>query len=197
MLTRSEAKTKSSSSNNVPSEKSENEEQALTKQTGTPTVEILSNIQPHAAEQRAFLSSSSQDEFLISSDNIEEVGQLVCDLVPKRVYTEINSRKCYMSALPQSPTQIELNTIVAAIRIEIERANEVDDNLLDGYKVWFDGWTKQYFEILHPWLQRIVRKQLKDRGIFLGHGNLKTTTILVELLTMLDVPEWPDLVLTK
>ncbi|RKF78643.1 hypothetical protein GcC1_053048, partial [Golovinomyces cichoracearum] len=102
-----------------------------------------------------------------------------------------------MSALSQSPTQIELNTMVAAICTEIERGNEVDDNLLDGYKLWFDGWTKQYFEILHPWLQRILRKQLKDRGIFLGHRNLKTTTVLVELLTMFEVPEWPDLVLTK
>ncbi|RKF78603.1 hypothetical protein GcC1_054017, partial [Golovinomyces cichoracearum] len=72
MLTRSKAKMKSSSRNNVPSEKSENEEQALTKQTGTPTAEILSNIQPQAAEQRAFLSSSSQDKFLTSNDNIEE-----------------------------------------------------------------------------------------------------------------------------
>ncbi|RKF95967.1 hypothetical protein GcM1_067003, partial [Golovinomyces cichoracearum] len=89
---------------------------------------------PLAAEERAFLSSSSQDKFLTSSDNIEEVGQLVCDLVPKRVYTEIDSRKWYMSALPQSPTQIELNKMVAAICTEIERANEVDDNLLDEYK---------------------------------------------------------------
>ncbi|RKF77745.1 hypothetical protein GcM1_217069 [Golovinomyces cichoracearum] len=87
--------------------------------------------------------------------------------------------------------------MVAAICTEIERANEVDDNLLDGYKVWFEGWTKQYFEILHPWLQRILRRQLKDRGIFLGHRNIKTTTILVELLSMFEVPEWPDLVLTK
>lgn len=101
------------------------------------------------------------------------------------------------SALPQSPTQIELNTMVAAICTEIERANEDDENLLDGYKLWFDGWTKQYFEILHPWLQRILRKQLKDQGIILGHRNLKTTTTLVELLTMFEVPEWPDLVLTK
>ncbi|RKF83561.1 hypothetical protein GcM3_012039 [Golovinomyces cichoracearum] len=166
MLTRSKAKMKSSSSNNVPSEKSENEEQALNKQTGTPTAEILSNIQPQAAEQRALLSSSSQDKFLTFNDNIEEMGQLVCDLVPKRVYTEIDSRKWFMSALPQSPTQIELNTMMATTCTEIERANEVDDNLLDGYKVWFDGWTKQYFEILHPWLQRILQKQLKDRGIF-------------------------------
>ncbi|RKF78645.1 hypothetical protein GcC1_053038, partial [Golovinomyces cichoracearum] len=99
-----------------------------------------------------------------------------------------------MSALPQSQTQIELNKMVAAICTEIERANEVDDNLLDGYKVWFD---KQNFETLHLWLQRILRRQLKDRGIILGHLDLKTITILVELLTMFEVPEWPDLVLTK
>ncbi|TQS38156.1 hypothetical protein Golomagni_01343 [Golovinomyces magnicellulatus] len=35
---------KSSSSNNVPSEKSENEEQALTKQTGTPNAGTLPRL---------------------------------------------------------------------------------------------------------------------------------------------------------
>ncbi|KAI0997558.1 hypothetical protein K3495_g10632 [Podosphaera aphanis] len=86
---------------------------------------------------------------------------------------------------------------MAAICTEIERANEVDDNRLDGYKVWFDEWTKQYFELLHPWLQRILRKQLEDRGIFWGHRNQKTTSILAELLTLFEMPEWPDHALTK
>ncbi|RKF78712.1 hypothetical protein GcM1_208003 [Golovinomyces cichoracearum] len=55
---------------------------------------------------------------------------------------------------------------MAVICIEIERADKVDDNLLDGYKVWFYGWTKLYFENFHPWLQRILRKQFKDRDFF-------------------------------
>lgn len=83
------------------------------------TAEKSVNTQSQICDQRTSSTLSPQDEFLSSSDNIKEVDQLVCDLVPYRVYTEIDSRKLYMSTLPHNLTQIELNTMMAAICTEI------------------------------------------------------------------------------